>query len=204
LTSGPFARADVPTGTFTYAVHTDRFGEVGSFTNIVRRDGAATVVETRTDIAVRFMFATVFQFSAASTAVWRDGRLVAYSAMTDDDGELTRVAGQADGAEFRIDGTAGKFAGPADAMPLNPWNAAIVRASAILSPKSGEVFPAAVADAGTETVEIDGVRTLARAFRIDTDRRTWVWYDGGGVPVKFAMERKRGSEVLTFTLVRRD
>jgi hypothetical protein len=204
LAGAPSARADVAEGTFTYTVHTERFGKVGAYTNIVRRDGVAIVVENRTEIAVRFLFATLFHLSAASTSVWRDGRLVAYSAVTDDDGEVSRVAGRADGEEFRIDGTAGRFAGPADAMPLNPWNAAIVRASAILSPKTGEAFPASVSGGAAETVEVGGVPTEARAFRIDTDRRTWVWYDGGDVPVKFAMERKRGREVLTFTLVRRE
>ena len=52
-----------------------------------------------------------------------------------------------------------------------------------------------------EDVERAGEILKTVAYQIDTDRSTWVWYDGDDVPVKFVMERKRGRELLTFTLV---
>ena len=49
-------RAETPMGVFTYAIHTDDFGKVGEFTNVVRREGASIIVESRTEIAVKLFF----------------------------------------------------------------------------------------------------------------------------------------------------
>ena len=37
--AAPTVRAEVPTGVFTYTIHNSRFGEVGVYTNVVRREG---------------------------------------------------------------------------------------------------------------------------------------------------------------------
>jgi len=99
--------AEVRTGVFTYTIHNERFGEVGVYTNVVRREGASIIVENRTEIAVRFVFVIVYYFSATSTAVWERGRIVRYEAFTDDDGQKSKVSARADGEQVVIDGAAG-------------------------------------------------------------------------------------------------
>ncbi len=200
LAGAPEAGAETPTGVFTYTIHNDRFGEVGVYTNVVRRDGASIIVENRTEIAIKLLFVTVYRFSAASTAVWRHGRIVRYHCVTVDDGRRYEVSGRADGERFVIDGAAGTVVGPAGVYPHNPWNIAILGARAIMSPKSGRLFPVTISGGRTEDVALAGTTTRTVSYRIDTDRRTWVWYDRDDIPVKFVMERKRGSELLTFTL----
>ena len=200
LAAAPAAHAETPTGVFTYTIHSDRFGEVGVYTNVIRRDGGDIVVDSRTEIAVKLLFVTVFRFSATSTAVWRDGRIVRYHGVTDDDGRTFEVSARADGARFVIDGAAGRLVGPAGVFPHNPWNIAILGAASIMSPKSGKLFAVRITPGGTEDFGVAGEIANTESFRIDTDRRTWVWYDRDDIPVKFVMERKRGSELLTFTL----
>ena len=194
-------RAEAPTGVYTYTVHNDRFGEVGVYINVVRREGSTIIVENRTEIAIKFLFVTVFHFSATTTAVWERGRIVRYEGFTDDDGKTSEVRARADGEQLVIDGAAGRVVVPAGVYPQNPWNIGILGARAIMSPKSGRLFPAKISGGGAEDVERAGEILKTVAYRIDTDRSTWVWYDGDDVPVKFVMERKRGRELLTFTLV---
>ncbi len=198
------ARSETPMGVFTYAIHTDDFGMVGEFTNVVRRAGASIIVESRTEIAVKMFFVTVFHFSATSTAVWEQGRIIRYDGFTDDDGRTYRVSMHADGEQVVIDGAAGRVVVPAGVYPHNPWNIGILAARAIMSPKSGRLFPAKISGGHAEDVERAGGISKTVTYRIDTDRSTWVWYDRNDVPVKFVMERKRGRELLTFTLVGSD
>ena len=195
------ASAEVRTGVFTYTINNERFGEVGVYTNVVRREGASIIVENRTEIAVKFVFVVVYSFSATSTAVWERGRMVRYQAFTDDDGRKSRVSARADGDRLVIDGATGRAVVPAGVYPHNPWTIAIMGARAIMSPKSGRLFPAKVSDVHDEEVDHAGELLKTTTFRLDTDRRTWVWFDQDDVPVKFVMERKRGRELLTFTLV---
>ncbi len=197
-------RAETPMGVFTYTIHAEEFGEVGVFTNVVRREGASIIVESRTEIAVKMFFVTIFHFSATSTAVWEQGRIIRYEGFTDDDGRTTQVSAHADGEQLVIDGAAGRVVVPAGVYPQNPWNIGILGARAIMSPKSGRLFPAKISGGHAEDVERAGVISKTVTYRIDTDRSTWVWYDRNGVPVKFVMERKRGRELLTFTLVGSD
>ena len=193
--------AEVRTGVFTYTIHNERFGEVGVYTNVVRREGESIIVENRTEIAVKFVFVIVYYFSATSTAVWKRGRIVRYEAFTDDDGRKSKVSARADGDQVVIDGAAGRAVVPAGVYPHNPWTIGIKGARAIMSPKSGQLFPAKVSDVHSEDVTHAGKILKTTTFRIDTDRHTWVWFDQKDVPVKFVMERKQGRELLIFTLV---
>ena len=197
-------RAETPMGVFTYTIHAEEFGEVGVFTNVVRREGASIIVESRTEIAVKMFFVTVFHFSATSTAVWEQGRIIQYDAFTDDDGRTSQVSMHADGEQLVIDRAAGRVVVPAGVYPHNPWNIGILGARAIMSPKSGRLFPAKISGGQTEDIERAAGISKTVTYRIDTDRRTWVWYDRDDVPIKFVMERKRGRELLTFTLARID
>ena len=202
LVAETVARAEMPTGVFTYSIHSERFGEVGVYTNVIRRDGASVIVENRTEITIKFLFATVYRLTAESTAVWRDGRIVRFDGVTDDDGRRFEVRGRADGERFVIEGTAGRFVAPAAVYPHNPWNIGILHAGAIMSPKSGRVFTAVISAGLADDGAPSGSVPDTVIWRIDTDRRTWVWSDRNDIPVKFVMERKRGRELLSFTLDR--
>ena len=103
-----------------------------------------------------------------------------------------------------IDGTAGRVVVAAGVYPHNPWDIGILGARAIMSPKSGKLFPAKISGGHAEDVERAGEISKTVTYRIDTDRRTWVWHDRDNVPIKFVMERKRGRELLTFTLAGSD
>ena len=81
-----------PTGVFTHTIHNSRFGEVDIYTNVVRREGASIIVENRAETAIKLLFVTVFHFSATSTAVWKQGRIVRYEGFTDDNGRTSEVS----------------------------------------------------------------------------------------------------------------
>lgn len=198
--ASPAIGATARTGVFTYSIHNERFGDVGVYTNTIRREGDSIVVRNRTDIAVKFFSMTMYYFAAQSTAVWKRGRLVRYESDTDDDGRVFRVRARSEGEGLAIEGVSGRSVVAGGIYPHNPWSIGIKSARAIMSPKSGRLFPAKVSNVRREDVGIDGKTLPTTTFQIDTDRRTWVWYDERGIPIKFVMERKRGRELLTFTL----
>ena len=196
------ARGEVALGSYTYTIVFDGMGEVGEYTNRVRRDGDAIVVENRTRIAVKFLAAILFRLTADSTSVWRNGRMVRYRSVTDDNGRAFAVTGRASGGKFVVEGSEGKFVGPPDAFPHNPWSMALLRAGTIMSPKTGRFYPARVSAGRPETVDIGGHSLKVRSYRIDSDRKSWVWYDSAGIAVKFVMDRKHGRGTVTFILDR--
>jgi hypothetical protein len=200
--ASPAVGAMARTGVFTYSIHNERFGDVGIYTNTIRREGDAIVVRNRTDIAVKFFSMTMYYLVAKSTAVWEDGRLVRFDSDTDDDGRVFKVRARREGGRLAIEGALGRSVVPGGIYPHNPWSMGIRSAGAIMSPKSGRLFPAKVSNPRHEEIAHAGETRRTTTFQIDTDRRTWVWYDEGGIPIKFVMERKRGRELLTFTLTK--
>lgn len=66
-------------------------GSIGSHVVRFREADGRLVVETSVRIEVTFVFITLYRYALAATETWLDGRLVALSSATDDDGERLSV-----------------------------------------------------------------------------------------------------------------
>jgi hypothetical protein len=108
------------------------------------RDGE-TRVEIAIDLAVRFAFVTVYRYTHRSTETWRDHRLLALDARTDDNGERTQVEARAIDGGVAVRGSGGDYLAPADTIPTSYWNHEKVVRRRLLNTQSGKLIDVAAA-----------------------------------------------------------
>lgn len=181
------ARAGAPPGTYVYAVHHPSYGDIGTFTNIVTHEGAEdVVVDTKVRIAIKILFIVVHREEADRREVWRHGRLMAYDSLTTKNGTTVTVKGRANGTTFIIDGAEGRVEAPAAVHPSNPWSIAITDKKLLLATASGKLLRVKAAPAGEESIDIGAKQVKARRFKVTGDMELELWYDAGGVIVKFS------------------
>ena len=190
----------------SYGIEHETWGDIGSFSNTIRRDGEGTLVEAKLRIAVKALFGSIvlYREEADRLETWENGRLTAYESSTDVDGDLIRLTGRAEGDGFLIQGPRGEAVAPANVYPTNLWSIDMRLAETVMGTKSGGVVPVDVTDGGRQEIEIDGRVLDARYYRIDAldDPRGIPfplegWFDDAGVPLRFAVDRDGDSVVFT-------
>jgi Domain of unknown function (DUF6134) len=180
--------------TMKFAVTRDG-SRIGTATIRVRRDGDVTIARVATHIAVKIAFITIYRYDQAETERWAGNRLVAMSALTDDNGTVHKVeawrAGdalsvEADGEVYKIDPSV---------IPANPWNASLVRQKIALNPQNGRLTRVSVIDRGEELLILDGRSTRAHHYSIMTTFAQDVWYDRSQRLVQVQMHERDGSMI---------
>ena len=186
LAFGGQAGAMPPAGTYTYTVRHPDHGEIGTYTNTIRREGDAIVVDTKVRIQVKVAFVSVFRLEADRREEWRNGRLQAYSSVTRKNGDEIRVTGRAEGDKFVINGPSGQITAPADVVPTNPWSIDMTKADTVMASESGRIFDARLAGREETTVTVGDQQVPARHFQVVADTRHDLWFDPEGRVVQFA------------------
>lgn len=138
---------------------------------IDERDGE-TRVEIAIDLAVRFAFVTVYRYTHRSTESWRDGKLIALDATTDDNGERTRVEARADNNGIAVRGSGGAYTAPADTIPTSYWNRDKLARRQLLDTQSGKLV-----DVEATRVALDG---SGAKWRLSGDLEADLAYGPGG------------------------
>lgn len=182
-----------------YNVEHPTYGNIGTYTNIVTRNGATTDVQTQLHIAVKLIGISLFHQDATREERWHDHRLIAFQSDTDDNGNKIDVTGKADGADFVIHTPSGVITAPSDVHPSNPWAPFVLHTDRMMSTKTGKVWPVVVTDAGLVTIALDGRTMTARKYIVVSNKRDIVWLNGGlvvafqtmehGAPIKFVLQR---------------
>ncbi len=187
-----------PAGEYTYRIHHPEYGEIGTYTNRITQNGDTVNVDTTVRIAVKLAFVTVYRLEADRSEQWRDGRLVAFSSVTEKNGKISRVAGRAEGDRFVIEGPRGRTAAPAGVWPDNPWSPAIAQADAIMGTVSGKLYEPRITNSRQETVPVQGQPIPTQHYEIVTGEPNDLWYDASGRLVKFTTVED--GDVITLTL----
>lgn len=181
---------------FGYRIEHERWGEIGTFRNHIRREGPMTYIETRMRIAVRLLFFVVYREETDRKEVWNGGRLVAYEAETDLNGETIRISGRAEGDAFVIDGADGPETAPPDVIPTNPWSGLVKRAKTVMGTTHGYVVPVAVTIQEGQTLALPD-RDVTSSHIVVTPEADpgsmpfpqEVWLDENDIPVAFAVTK---------------
>jgi len=180
---------------FDVVMDGDKIGEhVVTFS---REDGDLRVI-AETDLKVRFLVFTAYEFTYRSEALWRDGRLHRLSTRTDDDGEVTQVtARRADGA-LKIAGVDGETTAAPDLIATNHWNPDAVEQERLLNTITGRINAVTVEDLGEETVETGTGPRRARHYAYRGELEAEVWYDDAGrwVRLRFTRGKDRVIEYI--------
>jgi hypothetical protein len=146
---------------------------VGRHRITFHQEGGKLLVHSKLAIQVKVLFVTAYRYEQTREEVWRDGRLIAFTSTTDDDGTRYAITGAA--GPKRIEVTSGKesWTLPADSLPASYWNMSMVAGhSPLVDPQSGKVLDARFIKVGQETVEVGGEKIAATHYAI-----------AGGAPV---------------------
>ena len=175
---------------YTYSVHHPLYGEIGTFTDAVDRQPETTRIEGRLRIAVKLLGIVVYRQESDISTIMRDDRLISLQSVTNKDGDLFEVRGEAQGDQFVVNATMGSFAGPATILPSDPFVLKGTGEENMVFTDTGEIISVQVSGGDHSTVRVNGNAVSTRRFVVDGVTRWEVWVDGAGTPVKFRIVEK--------------
>jgi hypothetical protein len=171
--------------TYEYKIEHPRYGDIGTYANVVRAVGDVYEIETELHVAVKVLGIVMHREDAKRTERWQGDRLVSFEGVTITNGDRLEISGQAQGDHFVVTTPAGKITAPASVHPSNPWGAKILDADVEMSTKSGHVDKVVVSGGNEEPTVFDGKNFMLRRFQIDGPKRQVVWLDNRDVVVAF-------------------
>jgi hypothetical protein len=194
------ATAAAETRNMVYKVTHSSYGDIGTYANLVQTNGDTTTVTTTVHLAVKVLGVVMHREDDQRTEEWKNNRLVAFHGVTDKNGDKIVVNGAAHNDSFMITTPSGTYAAPASVHPANPWSMASLQSTTVMQVDTGKVNAVKVLGGGETTVEVNGAKIAAREYEVDGGKRSRVWIDQQGVPVKFVVDDDSG--VVSFALVR--
>lgn len=189
----PAIVAEPPAGTYVYAVSHSVHGEVGNFTNVIRQDDGAVVVESRLRIASGVFGVVLYRLKEDRREVWRDGRLIDYESRADDDGTVRATRGRTAGEKFLIDGAAGRVEAAANLRTTNAWSEKTTGATVLMGTQRGELNSVAIKFEREDELEIGSKTVPARHYVVSGDMDRHIWFDRRGVLVKQSFPASGGT-----------
>jgi hypothetical protein len=137
------------------------------------------------------LFGTV-DYHYTSWEWWLDGRLAALESRTDDDGDVSEVAGHASGRHFRLEGPNGLVDAPGDLLTSNSaWSEAICRQNKIIDTTTGTVVDFTALPEGSRTTTTASGLETARAYQVTCPIIAGsFWYDTAGLWMRGRLIRK--------------
>lgn len=169
---------------------------VGMHTVRFERAGDTITTRTRFDVEVDVLFFTAYRYLYESTATWRNGCLVSLKAVTDDNGDQSRVSVERRDGELVVTGPAGTSTTGIGTMPTEHWNAQVLGDRSVINTITGRVNAVVLDSGGTETVVLgDGVSGPARRYVYRGELASEVWYDEKARWVRMRFPGKDGSTI---------
>jgi hypothetical protein len=188
LAAQPAASA-LPSGKYEYTIRHPLFGEIGRHTAEFRRDGDDFVVLTSIRLTVGLPMMHLYTFESEGREVWRDGRLFAANAETNDNGKRLRVSAQLEGDRLVVDGPKGHGEATGHIGTTTFWNAASVTAPLFWEPTTGLFYKVGIAPAGRETVQSTVRAFAANKYTMTGEIKGDLWYADDGTWVRMDFEK---------------
>lgn len=144
-------------------------------------------VETHSRTTVLFMD---FAFDHKRREDWRGGRLESLVADTNDDGTVSHLEVTRGPGNWRVvhNGAVAERGG--DSFPATLWTAKVVEAGALFGTIDAAPYQVRITRVGEEAIDVLGVATAARHFRLEGDLERDLWYGADGTLLKTAFKRK--------------
>lgn len=188
------AQAEGEASTLNFAV-TRNGDPIGTSTVRLQRQGSHTVAEIATRVQVKIAFLTVYRYEQRETERWADGKLVAMTAVTDDNGTVHKVSATNRGDKLAVNVNGKVSEVDPGLVPVSLWNAALVQKRVALDTQSGSVVPVSVVDHGKERLVLQGRATTAHHYSINTSFPQDVWYDEQQRLLKVELRGSDGSTI---------
>ena len=170
--------------------------QIGTHVVEISRAGQETSVKIATDLDVKVLFVTAYRLQHRATEKWVDGRLVAMSSNTDNNGTRHRVSVSetAAGIEIHADGKSSKA--DSSLVPGSLWNLELLHRKVMLDAQDGQILPLSVVDHGQQQVTVKSHVLKAHHYTLKSKWTQDVWYDDQDRLVKASLIASDGSEVL--------
>jgi hypothetical protein len=181
-----------------YRVQHSKFGNIGTYTNVVQTAGDVTTVRTSVHLLVKMLGVGLHREDAERTERWQSGRLMSFSGTTTKNGDTIEVKGAASGNDFVITSPLGTFTAPATVQPANPWSAKCINSTTMMRVDNGKIEQVRVSGGSETTVAINDATIPARQYQIDGTTQYKIWIDQHDIPVMFVVDDDSGE--VTFTL----
>lgn len=114
--------------------------EIGRHDIRFSRQGDALAVAIDISIDVSFGPIPIYRYSHHNDELWHDGRLVAITTVTQENGEHFSVDGAVTEEGFRIEGEEGAIVAAAGIIPTSYWNKAILERDTLLDSQRGTLM----------------------------------------------------------------
>jgi hypothetical protein len=192
LGAGPAAAAPE---TIRFAI-TRNDDQIGTFTMEINRGPREITVTSATELTVKVLFVTAYQLKQTGSEHWVNGKLVALSSETDDNGTHHKVTVtlKPAGLEVNADGKISTV--DKGIMPATLWNPEMMKRTSVLDPQDGTVVPIAVTDVGAEDLKLDGRTVKAHHYSLKGKFTQDVWYDEKGRLVQSTLVAPDNSIIL--------
>jgi hypothetical protein len=193
----------VPSGTYEYDIRHPMFGRIGTHTAEFSRSGDDLIVATRIHLSVGVAMVHLYTFESEGREVWRAGRLVEASAVTNDNGKRISVSAHAEGDRFVVDGPTGRTEASGPVGTTTFWNAQAVSIPLLMEPTSGLFYKVGIKAAGRDRIR-STVRTYdARKYTITGEITGDLWYADDGTWVRMDFEKYGAILTVTLATIRR-
>ena len=183
-----------------YRVQHSTYGNLGTYTNTIERNGEETKVTTDGKFSFSVLGFSLFSQNISRVETWRNGRIVAFQGVTTRNGESVELSGMAEGDSFVMMTPEGDTIAPANVRIANPWSLESIEGSAMLTPDRGRLETVTLSEKDPVTLTIRGRKVPSTHYEVQRGgpRRYDVWLDDSGTPVQFALVSP--DNTITFTL----
>jgi hypothetical protein len=190
------ARALEVPASYRYRIHHQVFGDIGEHRMTVRREAGDIVVEHSAELAVRILGLQAFHRRTHFHEVWRNGRLVAFDGLVEDNGEPFAVKARAEAGRLIIEGPAGRIEAPPETAPSEPSLESAIRRDWFFDGKTGELLRATVTEAGHVSLDLGAEAVEAMSYEVSGELEQHVWFDRSGAWVQWRLWRQGAAITL--------
>ncbi len=126
---------------------------------------------------VRFLFFNAYKYRHVANEKWQGDCLVSLVARTEENRQISLVAGRKLDDGFAVDGPQGKLKLPPCTMTFAYWNPQMLKRQRLLNPQTGEFQEVRIDSFGQETITVRGRPVRAERYRLTaTKMQIDLWY----------------------------
>lgn len=153
---------------------------VGEQTIDFKKADGGLAVHIDFHLKIKALTITFYKMTYTSDALWKDNQLVALSARTDRNGEITKVNADSEKGALVVTGPEGTASAPLGIFPTNHWNAGVIVSKQLVNTINGHVNDVQLVFKGVEQVETERGPVTATHYKYEGEIKNDVWYDAQG------------------------
>ncbi|MGI9436035.1 MAG: DUF6134 family protein [Geminicoccaceae bacterium] len=138
--------------------------------------GPRLTVDIEIAFDYKLAFIPLYRYRHRNREIWEDGRLVALTTETDDDGTNYRVEAKAEGDRLLVSGSGGKLILPAGTPSTSYWNEKTLERGEWLDTQNGKLARSTVTSRNPEPIMVAGKEVIAKAYDLAGDITCTLWY----------------------------